>query len=802
MEQPNGKPQEILLEDLGKEYYRLEFLVDKHSEHIQKEERVSKKAGDIIGVIYDALLNQYDNKENEETLKSLNKLCVRLVFCLYAEDSGVFPEQDMFLKYMQKFDADHMRSALIELFKVLNTDYKYRKYLSSDLAAFPYVNGGLFSDEDIEIPLFTDEIRDLLLTQASAGFDWSEISPTIFGALFESTLNPVTRHDGGMHYTSIENIHKVIDPLFMNELNQRFKSICEYKDIKTRNKKLKEFQTEIANLTFLDPACGSGNFLTETYISLRKLENNIIYELYNGQQKLDFANPVKVSINQLYGIEINDFAVSVAKTALWIAESQMLRKTEDIVHTDIDFLPLKPYSNIVEGNALHIDWQTIIQKEKLNYIIGNPPFSGETKRTKAQSNDMALIFGKGNAENKLDYVLCWYKKASDLMKKNSLIKSAFVSTNSICQGASVPTFWKKLCEDGIEIQFAYRSFLWKSESIKEANVYCVIIGFTAYHCNNKKKLFDGDICTECNEINAYLYAAPNTWIESRNKKRKNNFPPSVKGSEPTPVAQFMLSAQEMNELKTKYPALGKYIKGFIGGDEVISNKPNTYTKYCLWFKDGNPADYNKIPEIVDRLKKIREVRLNSPTDRIIKKADVPYLFCQIRQPADNYIIIPRISTNNRTYRPIAYVNKDIICGDTVYAIPSASLYVFGILNSKIHNLWDKTVSGRLGNAPRYSPAVYNNFPCKELTNEEKLKIEKTAQKILDARALYPDCSLEDLYNELTMPIELRKAHRENDKVVMEVYGFRHKDKNGKIIEFSETEIVTELFNKASKIISK
>ena len=264
----------------------------------------------------------------------------------------------------------------------------------------------------------------------------------------------------------------------------------------------------------------------------------------------------------------------------------------------------------------------------------------------------------------------------------------------------------------------------------------------------------------------------------------------------------MLSAQKMNELKTKYPVLGKYIKGFIGGDEVISNKPNTYTKYCLWFKDGNPADYNKIPEIVDRLKKIREVRLNSPTDRIIKKADVPYLFCQIRQPADNYIIIPRISTNNRTYRPIAYVNKDIICGDTVYAIPSASLYVFGILNSKIHNLWDKTVSGRLGNAPRYSPAVYNNFPCKELTNEEKLKIEKTAQKILDARALYPDCSLEDLYNELTMPIELRKAHRENDKVVMEVYGFRHKDKNGKIIEFSETEIVTELFNKASKIISK
>ncbi len=803
METPKGEPQEVLLKNLEKEYYRLSFLVDTHNEHIKKEEQLSIEAGEIVGRLYDALLKQYVDKTSKETLKSLNKLCVRLVFCLYAEDAGIFGERDMFLNYMKQFEPKHMRKALIELFKILNIEEKKRDpYLDEELKAFPFVNGGLFKDNDIEIPNFTEEIKELLLIKASENFNWSEISPTIFGAVFESTLNPETRHNGGMHYTSIENIHRVIDPLFLNDLKQEFNEICCYKNYKIRKINLDKFQHKIANLTFLDPACGSGNFLTETYISLRKLENEIIEILGGNKNQTWLVSPVKVSINQFYGIEINDFAATVAQTALWIAESQMLKETENIIKHDLKFLPLTTNSNIVEGNALRIDWQDVIPKEKLNYIIGNPPFVGESKRTKDQSNDMAIIFGKGNSETKLDYVICWYKKAMSLMISNTSIKCAFVSTNSICQGESVPTFWKHLSHDGAEIQFAYRSFLWRSESIKEASVFCVIIGFTACHINNKKKLFDNDTCLECDEINAYLYAAPNTWIENRSKERKNNFPPSVKGSEPTPVKPFMLSGQEAECLKNKYPKLNKYIRGFIGGDEVISNKPNTFTKYCLWFKDGNPADYNKIPEIVDRLKTVRDTRLNSPTDRIIKKANVPYLFCQIRQPKNDYIIIPRISTDSRTYRPIAYISKDIICGDTVYAIPSASLYVFGILNSKIHNLWDKTVSGRLGNAPRYSPAVYNNFPCKELTESQKSIIEKTAQAILDARALYPNCSLEDLYKELTMPIELRKAHQENDKIVMEVYGFRRKDKNGKIVELSETEIITELFKMYKKLSNK
>ena len=443
MEQPKGEPEVIKLQDLEKEYYRLSFLTKTENVHLKKEMEVSIKAGEIVGVIYDALLKQYYNAENEETLKSLNILCVRLVFCLYAEDAGIFGRNNMFLDYMKQFEAKHFRKALIELFKVLDTKVEERDpYLDPDLAAFPYVNGGLFANENIEIPNFTDEIRDLILEKASADFDWSEISPTIFGAVFESTLNPETRRKGGMHYTSIENIHKVIDPLFMDDLNAEFKEICNIKVDKTKDTKLKAFQEKIANLTFLDPACGSGNFLTETYISLRKLENKILFELQKGQIKIGaVANPIQISIRQFYGIEINDFAVTVAKTALWIAESQMMKQTEDIVHMNLNFLPLKTYANIVEANALRIDWETVVPKEKLNYIMGNPPFVGYSLQSKSQKDDILSIYvdEKGKpykTAGKIDYVACWYYKASKMMQGTN-IKTALVSTNSITQGEQV-----------------------------------------------------------------------------------------------------------------------------------------------------------------------------------------------------------------------------------------------------------------------------------------------------------------------------------------------------------------------------
>ncbi len=381
MENPNGEPEEILLENLEKEYYRLQFLVETGNEHLKREMEISIRAGELVGKLYDEILKLYINPENPETLKSLNMLCVRLVFCLYAEDSGIFGKRMMFHDYLRKFEAEDMRRELIDLFQVLDTKIEDRDpYMKKELAQFPYVNGGLFADEEIEIPNLNETVKELLLAKASEDFDWSEISPTIFGAVFESTLNPETRRSGGMHYTSIENIHKVIDPLFLHELKEEFQKIQAISVVKTRRRKLEEYQEKLAKLVFLDPACGSGNFLTETYISLRKIENEVIEALstskYEGQILLgdEKHNPIQVSIGQFYGIEINDFATTVAKTALWIAESQMMKQTEEILHINLDFLPLKSYANITEANALRIDWNQVLPKEKVNYIMGNPPF--------------------------------------------------------------------------------------------------------------------------------------------------------------------------------------------------------------------------------------------------------------------------------------------------------------------------------------------------------------------------------------------------------------------------------------------
>lgn len=377
MENPNGEPYIIQLKELGKEYYRLQFLVEQGNEHLQKEMEVSMKAGETVGKLFEALIKQYIDPTKPSTMRSLNILCVRLVFCLYAEDANIFGKHDMFHDFLVKFDVDSLREQLIKLFQVLNTKPEERDpYMRPDLAEFPYVSGGLFAEE-IEIPRFTEEIRTLLLKNASMNFDWSFISPTIFGAVFESTLNPESRRSGGMHYTSLENIHKVIDPLFLDDLNEEFATIMAEPIVKQRRKMLVEYQNKLAGLTFLDPACGSGNFLTETYLSLRRLENKVIQELHGGQVVMGaFVNPIKVNINQFYGIEINDFAVTVATIALWISEAQMIMETERIIHQDIDFLPLKTYTNIHEKNALRTDWETIVPKEKLNYIIGNPPFVG------------------------------------------------------------------------------------------------------------------------------------------------------------------------------------------------------------------------------------------------------------------------------------------------------------------------------------------------------------------------------------------------------------------------------------------
>ena len=791
MERPNDAPEIIQLADLAKEYHRLSFLVDDANAHIKKELEVSIQAGEIVGVLYEKLLAQYIHPDDPESQKSLNKLCVRLVFCLYAEDAGILGAKNMFHDYMSQFSVNEFRKGLIELFKVLDTCPEDRDpYMDEQLAAFPFVSGGMFAG-DIEIPRITEEIRNLILQRASDDFDWSLISPTIFGAVFESTLNPETRRAGGMHYTSLENIHKVIDPLFLDDLKAELADIKAVAVKKTKKERARQFQDKLASLRFLDPACGSGNFLTESYTCLRRLENEVIKILYEDRVIGELMDPIKVSIYQFYGIEINDFACSVSQAALWIAETQMLQETDAIVGFDLDPFPLKDYANIHEGNALRMDWNEVIPARELNYIMGNPPFIGEALRSKEQSDDMAVIFGKGNPETKLDYVLCWYKKAQPFILSGT--KVAFVSTNSICQGESVPTFWQNFMTEDIEIFFAHQSFKWDSEASQKAAVWCVIVGLRKKGVGRMRLYNAGDVSV-VEHINPYLYPAPDIWIESRSNNNLCSMPKITKGSEPTDGGNLFLSLEEKDAIIKKYPALEKYIRPFVGAKEYIHGQVGAFTRFCFWFVGANPKDFVSVSEVTERLRAIKEFRLASSADRIQKKADYPYLFCQIRQPDSHYMIIPRHTSSERDYIPLGYLPGKVICGDANNMIPEASNYMFGVMESSVHMYWMKVVCGRLGMGYRYSPAVYNNFPWPSPTDAQKEKISSTAQAILDARALYPDSSLGDLYDALGMPPELRKAHRSNDAAVMEAYGFRK--------DMTEPEIVAELFKMYQKLTTK
>ena len=774
MERPTGEAEVIRLADLEKEYYRLQFLVDTGDSHIQKEMEVSLKAGELVGVLYDALLKQYKNPDAPETLKSLNALCVRLVFCLYAEDAGIFGAHGMFHNYLEHHQGKDARRALIDLFKVLDTKPENRDpYMDDDLAAFPYVNGGLFADESLVVPRLDDAIVDLILKRASGGFDWSVISPTIFGAVFESTLNPETRRSGGMHYTSIENIHKVIDPLFLDSLREELETIREIAVDRTRDSRLREFQRKLAGLSFLDPACGSGNFLTETYISLRRLENEVLALLQRDQIAMGFDfNPIQVSIGQFYGIEINDFAVTVARTALWIAESQMMKETEDIVHMSLDFLPLKSYANIVEGNALRLDWESVVPKAELDYIMGNPPFVGYSLQSTEQKKDILSIYidEKGKpykTAGKIDYVSGWYFKAAQIMVGTN-IRTAFVSTNSITQGEQVAGVWKPLYERfGVHIDFAHRTFRWDSEANVKAHVHCVIVGFSVADNTKEKLLYSADRFQLVENINPYLVAADTVFIEARSKAICD-VPILQNGGKPTEGGFLILSEEEKDDLLAIEPQAKTFIRPYMMGKDFINRKP----RYCLWMVNANPALIKQCSLVRKRIAQVREYRLASPKAATQKKAETPMLFDEVRECSTDYVAIPKVSSENRKYIPMDFLSQAIIPGDSLFMIPDTTVYHFGILTSNVHMAWMRAVAGRLKSDYRYSNTiVYNNFPWPTPTDAQKAKIEQTAQAILDARALYPDCSLADLYDEVTMPPELRKAHQQNDKAVMQAYGF-------------------------------
>ena len=811
MEQPNGEPQVILLKDLEKEYYRLQFLVDEGNAHLKREMEVSVKAGNLVGIIYDKLLEQYIDKDSVSTLKSLNILCVRLVFCLYAEDAGLFNSRTAFHDYLNFFPPSQLRRALIDLFQVLDTPEDQRDpYLDDALKAFPYVNGGLFSSDTtaagapVVIPQLTEEIKQLLLEKASSNFDWSEISPTIFGAVFESTLNPETRRSGGMHYTSIENIHKVIDPLFLNELKEEFEAIKAVPQDKQQKQRLDAFQDKLASLTFFDPACGSGNFLTESYISLRRLENEVIALRNKGQAVIgDFMDPIKVNIHQFYGIEINDFAVAVATTALWIAEEQMLQETARIASFAFNPLPLKSYHNIHEGNALRMDWSEVFplapsgESRSGAYIMGNPPFVGARLMSKEQKDDLLEIFGKKwkNIGN-MDYVCGWYLKSAQMIKDNPIIKAALVSTNSITQGEQVAALWKPLFEQyGIHFDFAYRTFRWDSEADIKAHVHCVIIGFSSITGESDSPLslsgasgvrpktiyLSNSQTIPASNINGYLIDAPDIWIDSRSKPICD-VPPLLTGSQRIDDDLFMFTDETKNEFLKKEPSAEKYFKVWYGAVEFLHNSP----RWVLYLGNCSPTELKSMPQCYEIVRKVREYRLASKREQTLRAADYPNHFGLEVIPNSNFMIVPVVSSERRRYIPLGFMTPDVMCSNQVNLIPNASLYHFGVLTSNVHMAWMRVVCGRLKSDYRYSKdIVYNNFPWCQPTDEQKARIEATAQAILDARAKYPDCSLADLYDEVTMPPELRRAHQENDRAVMAAYSFSTK--------MTESDCVAELF---------
>ncbi|MBO4984605.1 MAG: class I SAM-dependent DNA methyltransferase [Bacteroides sp.] len=780
MEHPNDPPEVVLLENLPSELHRLQFLVDAESSHVQSEEQVSVKAGKLVGELYDKLLLQYGDTPTEADLRSLNVLCVRLVFCLYAEDANVFKKKkDMFHDYLSLYAAADLRDALIRLFRILDTPEERRsKFERPELLDFPYVNGGLFSEVEhpIEIPMFTDELRTLLLEKASYGFNWSEISPTIFGALFENTLNPQERRKGGMHYTSVENIHKLIGPLFLDDLTEELNALMTLPDTPSRARKLEAYQQKLASIRVLDPACGSGNFLTETFLSLRRLENQVIRMLYHGQTMLgELRNPVKVSIEQFYGIEINDFAVNVGKTAMWIAENQMRDETNHMITLEDDFLPLTRQTHIHNANALRTDWNDIVKPRELSYIVGNPPFAGRAYQTPEQKKEIAEIF----TYKDIDYVACWYKKTADYIQGTD-IECAFVSTNSITQGEQTHALWMNL---PVKINFAHTTFIWESETEDTAAVYCVIIGF-GNKSRKCKYIYTDGVATACSNINGYLKDRPDIYVPPRTKPLCDA-PEMDNGNVPLDGGALKIEPEELKDFEN-CPHL---IKRLIGGKEVLYNK----MRYALWLVDTPISEVKKYPKVLARVEQCRLNRLAMKDKASQKLAERPMTFRDTKNP-DNYIAIPAVSGERREYIPMAFFHGDTVCTNQVQTIPNATVYHLGILSSSAHMAWMRETCGRLEMRYRYSKEiVYNSFPWPQ-TDGSQQQIAELMQEILNIRAAQEakgDC-LADLYDPRYMPPALRRAHKNLDCAVLKLYGLRP--------DSSETEIVRHLLTRYKQLI--
>ncbi|WP_244960185.1 DNA methyltransferase [Actinomyces faecalis] len=791
-EDPEHSYISFTLAELDEQYHLLDFLIDPSRSRSERERQVSIQAGEVIGRLRDALHEQY-RAAGDDHWRDLNVLCVRLVFCLYAEDAGLFPK-DAFGTYLRSFGPAQMRQALLDLFSVLDTPHEARSaYLSSDLSHFPYVNGGLFADP-IEIPQLTQEICNLLVHEVSTGVDWSGISPTVFGGVFESTLNPETRRAGGMHYTSPQNIHRVIDPLFLDALTTELEDILADTTVteRTRKNRLRRYQDKLASLTFLDPAAGSGNFLTETFICLRRLENKVLSVLQGPQTALEFEgvgeSAIKVQLAQFHGIEINDFAASVARTALWIAELQANAETAEIIQREVEDLPLRDAARIVEGNALDMNWNDVLPADRCSYVMGNPPFIGYSNLTPEQNADRARLFGKVKT---VDYVACWYVKAAQYMR-GTAIHTAFVSTSSICQGQQVTPIWKPLFDDGVDITFAHRSFVWGNEASDQAHVHVVIVGFS-YDASGMRRLFEYDgeaaFVREVSHINAYLVDAPDAFIERRSQPL-GDVPAMQAGGKPTEGGNLLMSSAERSELLDLEPHAAQWVRRFSMGAEFIKGQD----RYCLWLVDCPPQEIAKMPLVRERVLAVKTMREASAKAATRKKAETPWLFDEIRDPGTTYIAIPAVSSERRRYIPMGFVHNGMIPGNKLYFIPTDRLDVFGILMSQVHNAWMRAVAGRLKSDYNYANTiVYNTLVWPTTTDTQRTEIERCAQAVLDARAQYEGASLADLYdpdNSFLYPA-LTTAHCALDYAVEQAYGLSFPAQTSS--EEKERAIVAHLF---------
>lgn len=760
----------FLLSQLHENVRLFDFIAGYHRQEYKDQDPANIDAASLMGNLHKRL------EESGYTGTDLEHLLVRIMFCLFADDTGIF-EPDSFLRYIEdktSEDGEDLGSHLVHLFETLDTPGgKRQKTLDEDLASFPYVNGQLFAGH-IRTPSFDAPMRMALLQ--CCYFNWSRVSPALFGSLFQMVMLPEEQRKGGAHYTSERNILKTIHPLFLDELREEFARIRDSKSTQRRTQ-LEKFHDRLGGLTFLDPACGCGNFLILAYRELRLLEIDVLEALHPKRQlELDVKELSKIDVDQFYGIEIEEFPARIAEAAMWLVDHQMNMKLSESFGQAFVRLPLQKSAHITHGNALRLDWRTVIPPEKLSYMLGNPPFVGKKEQGQKQKEDMEYIYSDLNKAGLLDYVTAWYWKAAQYIQ-GTAIKVAFVSTNSITQGEQTAVLWQPmLARYGIHIVFAHRTFKWtidekKAKGMKIANVHVVIIGFAAYD-SNPKYLYEYETITSdphrvlAKIINPYLVDAPVSLIEKRSHPI-SNVPEINKGSEATDFGFLVLTPLECEDLLNTEPQARKWIRKYIGGEEFI----NSINRYCLWLVGAKPDELRAMPKVMERVQKVREIRLKSDKARTKQWANHPSLFSENRQPDTDYLVIPKVSSERRCYLPIGFCPKEIIASGSVLVVPDARLYEFGILSSLMHNDWMRYTAGRMKSDYQYSATiVYNNFPWPSAPSAAQVKeIEEKAQAVLDARLQYPQSTLADLYDPRTMPPVLLKAHQALDKAVDKAY---------------------------------